>query len=314
LGENGIKGTMSSLVQRPREKYDDSAFDAFSASTAYSFGTARAAAWLSELAYESDADKIDSVLAAWGLTAIAKLNRPSAPLPPLAQTKCLVATGRGATFIAFGGTDPLLLRNWVTDLLAFPNADDIHRGFAIAAEVVWPEVHAAYEKSGADGTAFFAVGHSLGGALAVIAAENLRAEFGRAVSGVYTFGLPRVGKADFARRYDGTLAERTFRLVHGDDIIPCVPLALLGFRHVGRILTCPRFGQFKGLAPSADLSSNEPRLGPTVLRRAIENLEISKYRQRLQDRAARERGLAFDWLPPVMGDHLPDRYLRAVSA
>jgi hypothetical protein len=226
----------------------------------------------------------------------------------------LIAAGRGAVLVAFGGTDPLLLRNWVTDLLAFPNADDIHRGFAIAAEVVWPEVRAAYEQSRANGTAFFTVGHSLGGALAVIAAENLRLEFGGAVSGVYTFGLPRVGKADFARRYDGALGERTFRLVHGDDIIPCVPIALLGFRHVGRVLRCPRFGQFKDLVPSTDSFSNEPLLGLTVLRRALENLEVSKYRQRLQDRAARERGLAFDWLPPAMGDHLPDRYLRAVSA
>ena len=138
-------------------------------------------------------------------------------------------------------------------------------------------------------------------------------ETGSAVSGVYTFGLPRVGKGNFARRYDGALGERTFRLFHGDDIIPCVPLAALGFRHVGRLLTCPRFGQFNQLVPPASSESNEPQLAATVLRRAIENLKVSQYGKRLRDRAARERGLAFDWLPPVMGDHLPDRYLRAVS-
>jgi predicted lipase len=86
-------------------------------------------------------------------------------------------------------------------------------------------------------------GHSLGGALATIAAMDL--ESGNHVpdrnhimprkvdvKSVYTFGSPRVGDGVFAEIYAERLGFKTYRLTHGRDVVPSVPSTLLGFRHV----------------------------------------------------------------------------------
>lgn len=64
-------------------------------------------------------------------------------------------------------------------------------------------------------------GHSLGGAIATIAAAEWQGE--RDVAAVYTFGQPRVGRADFAdfiRRHYG---ENIFRFVNNRDVVTRVP-------------------------------------------------------------------------------------------
>src|SRR5262245_57879144 len=88
-------------------------------------------------------------------------------------------------------------------------------------------------------------GHSLGGALAVIAAERaMRANIAQATC-VYTFGSPRTGGSAFFDRYTQRLGDVTFRLVHGTDIVATVPPALNNrFLHVGRLIQCPTDGRF----------------------------------------------------------------------
>jgi hypothetical protein len=91
----------------------------------------------------------------------------------------------------------------------------------------------------------FVTGHSLGGALAVLAAvEFCRQSWN--VAGVYTFGQPRVGNAAFVSVYNHApagfphqLGEITFRVVNENDIVPRVPVAvplpfLDGYRHGGQ--------------------------------------------------------------------------------
>ena len=70
-------------------------------------------------------------------------------------------------------------------------------------------------------------GHSLGGALATLAAAHLDAQM---ISGVVTFGCPRVGDAPFV----ACLPEpKMVRYVHRDDWVATVPPEILGFRHAG---------------------------------------------------------------------------------
>ena len=76
-------------------------------------------------------------------------------------------------------------------------------------------------------------GHSLGGALAVLAADILNAQ-GFLIHSVYTFGQPRVGDATFAARYNMTLGQRTFRIVNSNDLVPRLPGWLMGYRHCGQ--------------------------------------------------------------------------------
>ena len=52
------------------------------------------------------------------------------------------------------------------------------------------------------------------------------------IEGVYTFGSPRVGNAEFAALLPDHVHQR---FVHRDDWIPTVPPELLGYRHGGTL-------------------------------------------------------------------------------
>jgi predicted lipase len=69
-------------------------------------------------------------------------------------------------------------------------------------------------------------GHSLGAALATLAADRLPD-----VQGLYTFGSPRVGDKGFQAHF----RVKAYRLVNGKDIVPTVP-GEGPFRHVGELI------------------------------------------------------------------------------
>lgn len=66
------------------------------------------------------------------------------------------------------------------------------------------------------------VGHSLGGALASLVGDWVRAEYRKPVK-VYTFGAPRVGMHGFSSKFTHS-TEGLYRCTHGADPVPSVPL------------------------------------------------------------------------------------------
>ncbi|GMH44667.1 hypothetical protein BSKO_12619 [Bryopsis sp. KO-2023] len=94
-------------------------------------------------------------------------------------------------------------------------------------------------------------GHSLGGALAVLASYDIARYCGinpRVIS-CYTFGAPRVGNHAFAAEYAENVPN-TWQIVNDLDAVPRVPKFLFMFKHVGRrliinedgdIILCPLF-------------------------------------------------------------------------
>ena len=83
------------------------------------------------------------------------------------------------------------------------------------------------------GQRIWLTGHSLGGALATLAAAHLGPG---PIQGLYTFGCPRVGNAAFA----GVLPTRSYiRFVHRDDWVPTVPPDFLGYVHAGTLHPVP---------------------------------------------------------------------------
>lgn len=73
-----------------------------------------------------------------------------------------------------------------------------------------------------------ATGHSLGGAVATLAAAYLRAA-GTPVD-LYTYGSPRVGNDAFANFVSGQAGLET-RVTHLDDPVPRLPPLLFSYRH-----------------------------------------------------------------------------------
>jgi hypothetical protein len=76
-------------------------------------------------------------------------------------------------------------------------------------------------------------GHSLGGALATLAAAHLGAA---RIQGLYTFGSPRVGNAAFVAELP---RESHYRLVHRADWVPTVPPEFIGYVHGGTLQAVP---------------------------------------------------------------------------
>src|SRR3954452_22635339 len=141
---------MSILVELPERLYQPDAFAAFNAAPQFDLGTARAMAWLSQLAYESDADKIGRVAGLWKLRNVRAVANPASLKPPFIRTRGLVAEGHGATIIAFAGTDPLVPANWFTDFdvkltpgamaAAEVTPGNVHRGFERGVAAIWEQI------------------------------------------------------------------------------------------------------------------------------------------------------------------------------
>jgi hypothetical protein len=94
------------------------------------------------------------------------------------------------------------------------------------------------------------VGHSVGGALAHLAALDL-ATRGFDVAEVWTFGAPRVGGRRFAAAYDEAVGDVTWRVVNRGDVVADIPGFPL-YHHVGAALACEREEEDGGPGPVDD--------------------------------------------------------------
>ena len=147
--------------------------------------------------------------------------------------------------LSIAGTDPLNIKEWIDDLNFFKTNYDlceeygdskceVHQGFLAAYDLAKEEVRVAiHEYVNAFPTATVMVtGHSLGAALAVLAALDLQLTQGINIETVYTFGQPRIGDKNFAEFAVDNLME--FRLTHYQDPVPHLPpqkLLLVPFFH-----------------------------------------------------------------------------------
>src|SRR5205823_5750140 len=99
-----------------------------------------------------------------------------------------------------------------------------HRGFLAALTAVWPKVLKQLEKiPGSDDCLVWLTGHSLGGALAALAACPFNALMYN-VHGVYTFAAPMVCNHAAGNQWDLTFPEKIYRFVYQDDPVPSLPI------------------------------------------------------------------------------------------
>jgi hypothetical protein len=141
------------------------------------------------------------------------------------------------TLVVFRGT--ATLGGWLVDLAAWQEArrglpGKVHHGFADSWEELrsWVQVHTPME------IPVEVTGHSLGGALATLAAASLAANRWR-VMPVYTFGAPRVGDAEFTAGVDNLVD--VWRVVNDIDPVPHVPDGIR-YLHCGREWQLPDGG------------------------------------------------------------------------
>lgn len=191
------------------------------------------------------------------------LDRPVAPDSPWqlaayfsaaqgSQAVLLRHGENGQQVLAFRGTEIGEMADIKTDLdcapvpwsrfPALPAAApelQIHEGFGAGLAVLWPELIARLDPA----QPVTISGHSLGGALAMLAAYALHQHRapGSAnpvfrIAAVYTYGQPRVGNRAFAEAYDLALLGKTWRLVNNRDMVTRVPPQIMAFQHAGQCL------------------------------------------------------------------------------
>jgi triacylglycerol lipase len=194
--------------------------------------------WMAEhalLAYDDDT-AIDAALAAHGYAVEHLRDRASSGY-------AFLALAPDHALLAFRGTevfnpgDPLrkladVVRDWQVDArcarVPLEHGGAAHGGFARALDALWPAIEPHLGRV----RRWWCTGHSLGGALAQLAALRLRAQ--RApVAGVVTFGQPRCGDRSCAQR---SAELPLLRVVNACDLVPRLPPPTLGFEHAGALL------------------------------------------------------------------------------
>jgi hypothetical protein len=302
---------VSIFVELPPARYCATAFAAFDPAAGFSIGNARAMMWFSQLAYEiGKRATIDAVAPHWGFAKVAVFVKRKIAANAVCATCGLIGERADAVVLAFSGTDPVVWEMHATNLnIRLSEDGDTHSGFKAAIEAARGEIERAVELA-RDGRSLFVAGHSLGAALAVLAAQQADRS-GSTPRGVYVYGMPRVGGERFRDEYNARLGDITYRLVHGDDIVACIPFSGIGFRHVGRMLACASGERFAAGAPLSDHGCDAPQLADPH-RRLVNGIRGLFAGEAASPQPGGLQGLAKAF-PKPFRDHLQDRYFGALA-
>ena len=147
----------------------------------------------------------------------------------------------GIHVLSFRGTEVTQKSDILADLKAGKNIEacggKVHVGFKGEINKVWP----AIEKAIANIDTLYLTGHSLGAAMATIAASRMQSK----VTALITFGSPRVGNQEFVSSLNVT----HYRVQNNCDDVTKVPFRLSGFRHHGTHMYMNFYGEFRDLTP-----------------------------------------------------------------
>ena len=209
------------------------------------------------------------------------------------DTQCFAGIGREIIVVGFRGTEPTKIEDVVTDL-RFKQLDPpwlppgigakVHQGFAEALDAVWGELFQFIKDHSTTPRRIFFAGHSLGGALAALAAVRYTVEAARLATqqaneipeisnkideaetgeqqvlkdklaalrttqfprfgGLYTLGQPRFANDALTTWVDSCFGESYVRSVNNRDAVPRVPLLTMGYHHAGQLFYFDELGRF----------------------------------------------------------------------
>jgi hypothetical protein len=175
-------------------------------------------------------------------------------------TQCFIASNSRFAIVVFRGSeiwkrnerfDPRqIISDFKTNidirLSYWIRGGKVHSGFKSALESVWDDMLPEIQRLQDQDVSVWVTGHSLGAALATLAADRLED-----VKGLYTFGSPRVGDKEFQKRFSLS----AFRVVNSRDIVANVP-PKGRYRHVGELVFIDRKGVIQNRLLSAEESDD----------------------------------------------------------
>lgn len=212
------------------------------------------------------------------------------------DTQGFVGATSQAIVLAFRGTEPDRWTDWCTDLNSLQrlwNSCQVHSGFSQAHDGVARQYLEIIRRLRTTQQAIYVTGHSLGGALAILAGKVLATggEEGEDFKPqlVISFGAPKVGDTRFVSTYGVTL----LRFVHNEDIIPHVP-------PMGHYIDGGSLLYFKA---DGSISYNVNDIATTWnrLKNAVSAIVTAK-------------GRISDLVPNWIQDHVMERYIERLTA
>lgn len=194
----------------------------------YSLAQAYWLAQASDLAYK-DRPTIEKQARSWGFDRVRHHETRFTPPFPVQDTQAYTMASDDMIITAFRGTEPAEIRDWLSDAETPPwpgpaETGYVHYGFGEALHSIYPEVEDAVREFRTNGQTLWFTGHSLGGALAMLAGARLYLEDPKLLAdGVYTYGQPRTCDRLLAAAYNKGFKQRMFRFVNNNDIVPQLP-------------------------------------------------------------------------------------------
>ncbi len=202
--------------------------------TAFSLRNAYSLALAANLAYSNEQKIEETVKNDWGLQDCRFITDNQGD-----GTECFAMSNDDIIVVAFRGTEPDQIEDWITDLsfdlVDGPFGGKVHEGFNWAVNSVWETVEETIkEYQGSAAKSLWFTGHSLGAALATLATARFRVQGGR-VNGLYTFGQPRTGDETFAKNFNNDFKPFDFRFVNNNDVVTRLPPRAMDYSHVGTL-------------------------------------------------------------------------------
>jgi hypothetical protein len=282
----------------------------------FNWTAALSLALASRLAYSTPVEVTATARKVWGFDRCEFLEAD--------DTQCFVAASGDAVMVSFRGTEAV--GDWLSNLNTLSTTrpyGKVHRGFLGAFQVVEEQLTSILKKL--PNHPVFLTGHSLGGALALIAGAEWRGKYD--IGGIHTFGQPAVGKKDFQTSLHRNYGGDYHRFVNDDDIVPMVPPF---FRHAGRLIHFTKDGDIESISDAADVEAMEADvdLTPMLTKEQFDQLRAELWQERAKrggaplpeeavEHAAEEatqnstEGL-FGFVPSVL-DHRMELYVAKVA-
>lgn len=147
-----------------------------------------------------------------------------------------------AALVVFRGTEKKL-KDWYTDIqfahkvYPYGNTESkikVHEGFITAYKSVRDQIIGVIRSNISKIKHVTVIGHSLGGALATLAAVDIQYGFEWIYVQCVTYGSPRVGNAAFCASFNKRI-NISYRFYNRTDIVPTVPFEWMGgYKHVAQ--------------------------------------------------------------------------------
>jgi triacylglycerol lipase len=198
------------------------------------------------------------------------------------NTQVYVAQNEQAIVVAFRGSEAPTtldgLKDWLltnannylilpegrsgTDFAAAGVGARFHRGFLDALAMIWePLFKAVDEALKTKERPLWVTGHSLGGALALLAAWRFQRSF-LAVHEIITFGAPMIGNETASKAFEQEFAGKIFRYVDLEDVVPHLPsVSLLANAYTHCLNEVPLSATEAALAAAAGLATLQQTAG-----------------------------------------------------